>query len=70
MPGMRLHLLVDEVADVGFVVDVEFHQQVVVAGGRIDLGGDLGLGQRVGHLVGLAELAFDLDEEGGHRGAP
>ena len=31
------------------VLDVEFHQQVEVAGGRIDLGGDLGVGELVGH---------------------
>ena len=65
--GDALHLLVDEMPDVGSAIDVEFHQQVVVAGGRVDLGGDLGFGQLVGHLIGLAELAFDLDEEGGHR---
>ncbi len=53
-------------ADVGAGVDIEFHQQVVVAGGRVDLGSDLGFGERIGHLVGFAELAFDLHEEGGH----
>src|SRR5437016_1665589 len=37
-----LHLLVDEMADVGVVVDVEFHQQIVVARGRINFRGDLG----------------------------
>ncbi len=67
---MHLHLLVDEMADIGAGIDVEFHQQVVVARGRIDFGGDFGFGQFVGHLVGLAELAFDLDEEGGHRDPP
>src|SRR5262245_65914405 len=53
-------------ADVGLVLDVEFHQQVEVAGGRIDLGGELGVRELVCHLVGLAELAFDLDEERDH----
>src|SRR5690349_16318951 len=62
-----LHLLVDEMADVGVVVDVELDQQIVVAGGGIDLRGDLGFRERVGDGVGLAELAFELDEEGNHR---
>ena len=48
------------------VLDIELHQQVEVAGGGIDLGGDLGIRERVGDLVGFAELAFDLHEEGGH----
>ncbi len=61
-----VHLLVDEVADVGAGLDVEFHQQVEIAGGRIDLGGDLSFGKFVGDLIGLAEFAFDLDEERGH----
>src|SRR5438552_11316237 len=54
-------------ADVDVLVDVEFDQEIVVASSGIDLGGDLGLGKRVGDDVGLAELAFDLDEEGNHR---
>ena len=43
-------------------------RDIVVLRGRIDLGGDLGLGDRVGDRVGLAELAFDLDEERYHCG--
>src|ERR1700680_4669993 len=65
--GNDLHLLVDEMADISVVVDVELHQEVVIARGRIDLGGDLGLGKRVGDGIGLAEPALDLDEEGNHR---
>ena len=64
----HLHLLVDEVADVGLLVDVELDEQIIVAGGGVDLGGDLRFGERVGDLVGLAELAFDLDEERNNRG--
>src|SRR5712672_3278859 len=63
----HLHPFVDEMADVGVVVDVELYQQIVVACGGIDLGGDLGLGERVGDGIGLAELAFELDKEGNHR---
>src|SRR5436190_24333772 len=61
-----LHLLVDEMADIGAGLDVELDQQVEFAGGRIDFGGDLGVGELVRHFVGLAELALDLDEEGNH----
>jgi hypothetical protein len=63
----HLDLLVDEMADVGVVIDVELDQQVVIAGSRIDLRGDLGLCERIGDGIGLAELAFELDEEGNHR---
>ena len=52
--GNDLHLLVDEMADIGVVVDVELYQQVVIARGGIYLGGDLGLGKRVGDGIGLA----------------
>src|SRR5215218_8656515 len=65
--GDRLHVLGDEMADVDAVVDVELGQDVVVAGGRIDLRGDLAVGKRACHRIGLAELALDLDEEGLHR---
>src|ERR1700722_6308844 len=65
--GNDLHLFVDEMADIGVVVDVEFHQQIVIARGGINFGGDLGLGKRVGDGIGLAELAFELDEKGNHR---
>src|SRR4030095_5419517 len=68
--GDALHLLIHEVTDVRAAVDVEFHQQIVIAGGRIDLGCNFRLGQGVGHLVGLSELAFDLNEKGGHNSTP
>src|SRR5260363_125810 len=55
---------VDKDTDIGILVDVELDQQVVIPGGGVDLGRDLGLCQRIGHDVGLAELALDLDEEG------
>src|SRR5262245_33992901 len=61
-----LHLLVDEMADVGLVLDVELHQEVEVAGGRIDFRSELRVRELVRHLVGLAEVAFDLHEEGDH----
>src|SRR5580658_6326472 len=36
-----LHLLRHEMADIEFGIEVEFGDDVVIAGGRIDLGGDL-----------------------------
>src|SRR4051794_22696142 len=62
-----LDLLVDEVADVDAGIDIDLHQQIELARGRIDFRSDLGIGKAVGHLVGFAELAFDLDEERNHR---
>src|SRR5580700_631865 len=53
-------------ADVDRRIDVEFHQQIEVAGGGIDFRGDLGVGELIGDLVGLAELTFDLHKEGDH----
>src|SRR3979490_346906 len=64
--GNHLHLLVDEMADVGLVIDIELDQQVVMTGGGIDLRGDLGLRERIGYRIGLPELAFELDEKGNH----
>src|SRR3954462_13905038 len=64
--GNHLNLLVDEMADVGLVIDIELDQQVVMAGGGIDFRGDLGFRERIGHRIGLAKLAFELDEKGNH----
>jgi DNA-binding transcriptional LysR family regulator len=63
----RLHLLGDEMADVDIGRDMELGQDVVIAGGRVDFRGDLAVGEFAGDLIGLAEPAFDLDEEGLHR---
>ena len=52
--GNGLHLLADEMADVHVALDVELGENVEVAGDRVDLGGDLRLGQRARDLVGLA----------------
>ena len=62
-----LYLFIHEVADIGALIDIELHQQVVMPRGGVDLRGDLGLRQRIGNDIGLAELAFDLDEKGHHR---
>src|SRR6516162_8910934 len=52
--------------DVGLFFDIELYQQIVVAGSRVDFGGDFGIGKLVGHIIGSAELALDLDEERDH----
>src|SRR5690625_2132523 len=53
-----------EVADVGVVRQVALDQKIVLAGGRIDFRNLLhGLDEFVGHLVGLAELTLDLNED-------
>ena len=57
-------------ADVDLVVDVELHQKVEFARRRINLRRDLGVGEAVRNLIGLSELAFDLDEEGDHSKPP
>src|SRR6478672_7938451 len=62
----HLNLLIDEMTDVDTGVDIDLHQQIEFTRGRIDLRGNFRVGQAVGHLVGLAELAFDLDEERNH----
>src|SRR5262245_33976903 len=61
-----LHLLVDEMADVGAGLHVELGEQVEFARGRIDFGSDLGIGELVCDVIGFAELAFDLHEERDH----
>ena len=67
MPGITCTFCADEMADVDVALDVEFGENVEIAGDRIDLRGDLGLGQRAGDLVGAPERAFDLDEKRLHR---
>ena len=58
----------DEMADIDPVIHVELGEDVVIAGRRIDFGRNLPVGKSVRDGVGLAELAFDLDEEGLHGG--
>ena len=65
-----MHLLVDEMTDIDAVLDVKLHQQVVVAGGGVDLRGNLGTRQRVGNGIGVAELALDLHKKRNHRLRP
>ena len=61
-----LDFLVDEMSDVDAGVDIDLNQKVELARGRIDFGRHLGVGKPVCHLVGFAELAFDLDEKRDH----
>src|SRR5690348_6162075 len=58
----RLDLAGDEVADVGLLVEIALHQQVVLARGRVDLRHALDRQRFLGDLVGLAELALHHHE--------
>ena len=70
-PGRRLQPLGHEMADIGRIRQIAFHQQIELARGRIDLRDLLDIAdRRVRDLVGLAELAFDHDEDGLHRALP
>src|SRR5580704_15161749 len=64
--GDGLHLLRHEMADIDLGVQVELGDDVVIACGRVDFRCDLGIVKRACDLVGLAELALALDEEGLH----
>src|SRR5882672_1600940 len=61
--GENLHFLIDEVTDVLLVVDIEFGEQIVIAGGRVDFRGNLGIGERAGNVVGFAQVALYLHEK-------
>ncbi len=61
-----MHLLGNEMADVGGGIDVEFHQEVEIARRRVDFRGNFRIGELIGNLIGLAELAFNLHEKGDH----
>src|SRR5690606_16255727 len=60
-------VVVDELADVDTVLDVDLHQQVVLSAGRIELGGNLAFEQLVGDLIGPARRHLKLHEYGSHR---
>jgi hypothetical protein len=62
----RLDLAGDEMADVGLFVEIALHEEVLLAGGRIDLRYLFDAASIVGHVIGLAELAFHHDEDGLH----
>src|SRR5258705_11137703 len=70
-PGIQnarngLDLLVDKMADVGAVLDIELHQQAEVTGGRKNFGCDFGIGQRIGNRITFAQGAFSLHKNGKH----
>jgi hypothetical protein len=52
--------------DIGRRLDIEFYQQIEIAGGRIDFGSNLCVGQLARDFIRFAELAFDLHEEWDH----
>src|SRR6056297_2445471 len=59
-------VIVDVFARVLFVGNVELEQKVERAGGGIKLGMDFALGDILGHTVGGAGFAADVDEHGAH----
>src|SRR5918994_994650 len=63
-----LHATGDEPPDVGLVIEIDLHQQVVLAGDRVDFRYLFDVLDRgVGDLVGAAALAFDHDEDRLHQ---
>src|SRR5215475_4572114 len=61
-----LNLLGNKMPDVGALLDIELHQQIEIARSRINLGRDLGIGERIGYRIGFAEVTFDLHEKWDH----
>src|SRR4051794_1262446 len=57
-------------ADVGLVVEIALHQEVVLAGGRIDLRYLLDAARIVSHVISLPELALHHDEDRLHGPLP
>ncbi|TWG65556.1 uncharacterized protein (DUF849 family) [Aminobacter sp. J44] len=60
-------VVVDELADIDAVLDVDLHQEVVVAAGGVKLRRDLALEQFVGDLVGPARRNLKLHENRSHQ---
>jgi len=56
-------LLVYEMANIGIIINVEFDQQIVITGCGIDFRGNFSGCYLARNLIGLAELAFDLNEK-------
>src|SRR5690606_3791063 len=61
-------LVVEPVAHVDIIRDVDLGDEVVFAGGRVEFGHDLAVVYLVRDLVGLAWLATELDENAAHGG--
>ena len=67
--GPRLDLFGDEGADVGILGQLELGQQVVLTRGRVNLAHICDIIDQIGrNIVGIAQLAFDEDENGSHHG--
>ena len=59
----NLHLFADEMSDVGFIVDIELDQKVVITGGRIDFRRYLSVGKIVGDVSGLEAISIGWDDD-------
>jgi hypothetical protein len=67
--SLGLHRLRHERPDVHLLGQLELGEQIVLARGGIDLRDVLDIVHDVGgDVVGVAQLAFDEDEDGGHHG--
>ena len=66
MPGNGVDLLIDEAADIVVTIEVDLDEQIIVASRRIDLRGNFGIDDSGRDRIGLAKLAFDLNEKGLH----
>src|ERR1700689_962434 len=64
--GNRLYFFGHEVADIHALLHIKFHQQVEIAGSRVNFRGYFGVSEPIGHLVGLAEMTFNLNEKRNH----
>jgi hypothetical protein len=62
----RLHFLRNKMANVLIVLQIELHQQIIFTRGRENLRCYLPVCNGGGHLVGLTEFTFNLDEKGAH----
>ena len=65
--GNCLYFRADEMPDVNAVINVEFGQNIKMAGNGINLRSDFTICQTACDIIGLAELAFDLNKKSFHR---
>jgi hypothetical protein len=61
-----LHLIANEVSNINGHVDMEFGEDVIITGDRVDLRCNFPIRQSAGYSICLSQLAFDLNKEGLH----
>ena len=60
-------MVVDELADILFAVDIDLQEKVVIAARRIELRKEFRSVKRIGNLLGFARSALQLHENRLHR---